>query len=144
MALIKKPRLNEFKELAETCKGNVGKMSKALGVYRSTIYMWCKKDARYQEVIDEFRGRLLDECLQVARAVSIGIPKLKEGKIVGWTERPDTYMLKYLISTLGRKEGFGDSLDVTTKGESIKPDPIVVEVIDNRDKIDIPSEEDNG
>lgn len=111
-------------------------MATALGVYRSTIYKWCADNPEYQAVIDEYRGRLLDECLRSARAVSIGIPKTKDGKIVGWIERPDGYMLRYLISTLGRREGFGEAIDLTSKGESIKPDPVVIEVIDSRDKID--------
>lgn len=139
----RRPGLKEFKELAEGCKGNVGRMAKTLGVYRQTIYKWCKADERYQDVIEEYRGRLLDECLQSARAVSVGIPKLKNGVIIGWIERPDVYMLKYLISTLGRKEGFGESLDLTSKGESIKPDPVVVEVIDNRDRVDRPEDKDD-
>ena len=49
-------------------------------------------------------------------------------------------MLRYFISTLGRKEGYGESIDITSKGESIKPDPIVVEVIDSRDKVAAPEE----
>ena len=131
----KKPSIDKFRELAETCGGTIGKMATALGVYRSTIYRWCADSPEYQEVIDEYRGRLLDECLRSARAVSIGIPKTKDGKIVGWIERPDGYMLRYLISTLGRREGFGEAIDLTSKGESIKPEPIMIEVIDNRDKI---------
>lgn len=137
----KRPSIAKFRELAETCGGTLGKMATALGVYRSTIYKWCADNPEYQAVIDEYRGRLLDECLRSARAVSIGIPKTKDGKIVGWIERPDGYMLRYLISTLGRKEGFGEAIDLTSKGESIKPDPVVIEVIDSRDKIETAEEE---
>ena len=134
---MKKPPLNKFKEIAEACGGTIGKMATTLGVYRSTVYKWCSSNPEYQAVIDEYRGRLLDECLRSARAVSVGIPKLDEkNHIIGWIERPDGYMLRYLISTLGRKEGFGEAMDVTSKGESIKPDPVVIEVIDSRDKVD--------
>lgn len=34
-----------------------------------------------------------------------------------------------------------ESIDVTSKGESIKPDPVIVEVIDSRDKVAPPQEE---
>ena len=27
---------------------------------------------------------------------------------MGWRERPDGYMIRYLLSTLGRNEGFGE------------------------------------
>lgn len=27
---------------------------------------------------------------------------------MGWRERPDGYMIRYLLSTLGKSEGFGE------------------------------------
>ena len=132
----KKPSIKKFKEVAETCGGTIGRMAATMGVYRSTIYKWCADDPEYQAVIDEYRGKMLDECLRSARAVSVGIPKMKNGKFVGWIEKPDGYMLRYLIGTLGRKEGFGESVDITSKGESIKPDPVVIEVIDRREQVE--------
>ncbi len=139
---MKKPPLKKFKEIAEACGGTIGKIATTLGVYRSTIYKWCSSNPEYQAVIDEYRGRLLDECLRSARAVSVGIPKLDEkNHIIGWIEKPDGYMLRYLISTLGRKEGFGEAIDLTSKGESIKPDPVVIEVIDRREQIDTGDDE---
>ena len=39
----------------------------------------------------------------------MGIPEKDEsGNFVGWRERPDGYMIRYLLSTLGRNEGFGE------------------------------------
>jgi len=140
--MAKKPSLKKFKEVAEACGGTVGKMATALGVYRQTVYKWCAAEPEFQAIIDEYRGKLLDECLRSARVVSIGIPKLNEkNQIVGWIEKPDGYMLRYLISTLGRKEGFGEAIDVTTKGDSIKPDPITIEVIDKREQIASPEDD---
>lgn len=139
---MKRPSLKKFKEVAEACGGTVGKMATALGVYRQTVYKWCAAEPEFQAIIDEYRGKLLDECLKSARVVSIGIPKLDEKKrIIGWIEKPDGYMLRYLISTLGRKEGFGEAIDVTTKGDSIKPDPITIEVIDKREQIASPEDD---
>lgn len=137
----KKPTLKKFKEVAAVCKGVVGAMSRALMCSRTQLYKWIKDDPKFKEVLDEYRGELLDECLRSARILCAGIPKLEGKKIVGWIERPDTQMIKYFISTLGREEGFGESIDITSKGESIKPDPIVIEVIDSRDKVVKSSEE---
>ena len=142
MAKYKRPTLEKFTEVVETCRGVISKVAEVFMVNRSTIYEWCK-NPRYQAIIDNTKGRLLDECLRSARILAIGIPKDEHDIRKGWKERPDASMLKYLISTLGRREGFGEQIDVTSKGESIKPDPIVVEVIDNRDKID-QGEEDDG
>lgn len=139
---IKRPGLKQFRETAETCGGVVSRIALALGVARKTIYEWCDKNAEYQAVLDEYKGKLLDECLKVARLTAIGIPKLdSNNKVIGWKEKPDGNMLRYFISTLGRKEGYGESIDVTSRGESIKPDPVVIEVIDRRDQIVKPHEE---
>ena len=131
----KKPTLEVFKETAETCRGVIGKIAEALGVDRTTVYGWCKADEAFGAVIDNAKGKLLDECLRSARLLAIGIPKDTKDMSKGWKEKPDASMLKYLISTLGRREGYGESLDITSKGESIKPDPVVVEVIDKRDQV---------
>lgn len=131
-----KPSLAKFAEVVEVCRGVISKIAEALQVDRTTIYNWCNKDPRYQAVIDNHKGKFLDECLKSGRILALGIPKLDAKKqVIGWKERPDGQMLRYFISTLGRREGFGEQIDVTSKGESIKPDPIVVEVIDNREKV---------
>lgn len=52
--------------------------------------------------------RKVDDCIDRAYQVAMGIPEIKDKKIVGWVERPDGNMLRYLLSTLGRKEGFGE------------------------------------
>ena len=44
---------------------------------------------------------------------------VEDGKIVGWTEKPDGNMLRYLLGHLGKNEGFGDSIDVTTNGKDV-------------------------
>ena len=139
----KRPTLKQFADVAEACKGQVSKMAKALGVSRKTLWQWTKKYESYAEIMDEYQGRFLDECLKSGRILALGIPKLDSKKqVVGWKERPDGQMLRYFISTLGRKEGYGESIDITSKGESIKPDPIVIEVIDNRDKVANEQEDD--
>ncbi len=135
----KKPTLKKFTEACEACRGVKMKIAKAFGVARITIDDWCKTDPEFARAVDEYKGQLLDECLNSARALAIGIPELNARKqIVGWKEKPDSYMLRYLISTLGRREGFGDSLDVTSNGETIKQEPIRIEVIDRRDKVQQP------
>lgn len=55
--------------------------------------------------------RKVDDCIDRAYQVAMGIPDIKDKKIVGWIERPDGNMLRYLLSTLGRKEGFGENFD---------------------------------
>ena len=140
----RKPSLKDFEAAAKATRGTVGKISEAFGVTRRTVINWCNKDQKFRDAIEEWRGALLDECIKSARALAIGIPKLDSNKkIIGWKERPDSLMLRYLLGTLGRNEGFGENIDITSKGESIKPDPVVVEVIDRREQV-AKNEEDEG
>ena len=131
----KKPRLADFEVAANKYRGNKLHIAKAFDVTRKTVQNWCNKDPRFEEAIQDGRGLLLDECLNSAYIMARGIPKDPKDMSKGWKERPDGFMLRYLIGTLGRSEGFGESIDVTSKGESIKPDPVVVEVIDRREQV---------
>ena len=136
----KNPTFEVFEQAAVAAKGVVSKIADALGVDRRTIYYWCEKDKRFEAIIENYKGKFLDECLRSGRILALGIPKDKDNLKKGWIQPPDGQMLRYFISTLGRKEGYGESIDITSKGESIKPDPIVVEVIDSRDKVAAPEE----
>lgn len=135
-----KPTLKRFTEVAKKCNGNISSMASALAVYRSTIYNWLEDDKHFKTIIEEYRGRLFDKCLETAELLANGVPTIKMTKsgpqFTGWKVLPDASMLRYLLSTLGRKEGFGEAIDVTSNGHSIKPDPITIEVIDKREQIE--------
>lgn len=132
----RKPSLEEFTRAAEATRGFVGKIAEAFKVNRRTVLNWCNKDKRFQDAVDEWRGRMLDDCIRTAHALANGIPEIKDGKRVGWIERPDSYMLRYLIGKYGANEGFGETLDITSKGESIKAEPVTIEVIDKREQVE--------
>ena len=138
----KKPSLKKFREVVAACKGFRGEVAKALNVNRLTVNNWCKDDPEFQSCFAEFNGKLLDECLKSARQLAIGIPKTKKenGKqvLTGWVEKPDGQMLRYLIGKLGKDEGFAESLDITSNGETINAaaaTPVVVEIIDRREHV---------
>lgn len=144
----KKPSLKKFREVVDACKGARGEVSKALGVNRLTVNKWCKADPDFQACFAEYNGKLLDECLKSARLLALGIPNTKkvDGKnvVTGWKERPDGQMLRYLIGKLGRDEGFAETLDITSNGETISApvaQPVVVEIIDRREQVRTPDEE---
>ena len=144
----KKPTLKKFKEAVEACKGTRGEVAKVLNVSRVCLNKWCKEDPEFASCFAEYNGKLLDDCLKSARQLAIGIPKTKKvnGRtvITGWAERPDGQMLRYLIGKLGREEGFAETLDITSNGESIAPiaaPPVVVEIIDRREHVRKPEDE---
>ena len=119
---MKKPKIEVFTEVCAKARGNKTRIADALGVTRWTVHHWINNDPRFQRVVEEQQGRLFDRLVQSAEALAQGVPKIDaDGRRVGWIEAPDTKVLTYLIGKLGAKEGFGDSIDITTKGESIRP-----------------------
>lgn len=105
----KKPSAEEFREVVRMKGGNVSKVAEVFKASRTAVYNWIREDEDFKEALDDERGSLFDSCLVSARLLAIGIPAVDDnGQFAGWVERPDPNMLRYLISTLGRKEGFGD------------------------------------
>lgn len=108
----KKPDILKFREILHKTGGNLSKVAATFRVTRKTIYDWAKADELFKDAISDERGSLVDECLVSARILALGIPEKDEkGNFIGWRERPDGYMIRYLLSTLGRKEGFEETQD---------------------------------
>ena len=114
-----KPDLQTFREAVIKYNGNLSKVAEAFGVWRSALYVWMRDDEQFQAVVDDARMKMFDRCLATAEVVANGIPDIQNGKVVGWVEKPDGNMLRYLLGTLGKKEGFGESIDITTNGKDI-------------------------
>lgn len=121
----KKPSLDTFRDLVQKMGGNLTKVAKALKCSRSSVNNWVSSDPEFKTVVQDERSSLFDECLAVSRVVALGVPSYRDENYVdengemktrrimdGWVERPDVGMLKYLMTTLGRKEeGFKDAVD---------------------------------
>lgn len=112
--MAKKPNIEDFSKILRKSGGNLTKVAATFKVARKTIYQWAKEDTEFKDAISDERGSLVDECLVSARVLALGIPeKDKDGNFVGWRERPDGYMIRYLLSTLGKNEGFGEESEDT-------------------------------
>lgn len=117
-----KPDIKKFREAADACHGNYSKIASAFGVTRHTVYNWCKEDPDFQEIINDFKMRLFDHALEAARALTVGVPKVsKDGRLIGWIERPDGNMVRYILSTLGKNEGFTERKELTGDGQPLFP-----------------------
>ena len=131
-----KPKLKRFQEIASKLDGNISKIADALGVSRGAVYRWIEADNSFKETIEESRGRVLDELVETAKLFAKGVPHFSDsGEFAGWQVQPDGQTLRYLLGTLGKKEGFGESVDITSKGESLKPETIEIEIIDRREQV---------
>lgn len=129
-----RPSIKKFTEIVNKCGGNLTKVAESFKTSRTEVYRWIKAEPSIKAVVDDARMRLFDECLATARVVSLGIPDIQNGKIVGWIERPDSGMLRYLMGCLGKYEGFGENIDVTSNGEKVN-EPIIVQVIDSKSEV---------
>lgn len=119
--MSKMPNIKKFREVLRKTGGNISKVAVTFKVSRKAVYDWAKHYPEYRDAISDERGSLVDECLISARVLALGIPdKDDKGNFIGWKERPDGYMLRYLLSTLGRNEGFGDD---QSKDDSIPVNP---------------------
>lgn len=117
---MRKPTISKFREVLRKTGGNITKAAAAFKVNRGTIYNWTKEDEAFMQALKDERGLLVDECIASARILALGIPERDDkGNFTGWLERPDGNMLRYLLSTLGKDEGFVESMDITTNGKEI-------------------------
>ena len=103
--------------------GNVTLVAKAFNVQRHVIYNWMNDNPEYKAVLEDARGSFLDEALTSARILVRGIPDMvkdEDGKSrqVGWITPPDSGMVRYVLGTLGRKEGFGERIEVAANIQS--------------------------
>lgn len=91
---------------------------------------------QFAAAIKDSRKQILDQFFTTAELVALGIPDIDPdtNKVVGWIEKPDGQMLRYFLSTLGREEGFGENLDITTNGKDIVP-AVQIEIIDKRSDV---------
>lgn len=129
-----KPEREAFEEAVQKYRGCISKVARAFKVSRQTIMNWCSIDEEFKQVVQDARMRLFDDCLLSGEMLALGVPiKDEQGKFIGWEKAPDGQMLRYFISILGRKEGFGDTLETALDKplESAIPKRIDVNIVYN-------------
>ncbi len=132
-----RPKIDEFRKASEKTGGNLSQIAKVFKVTRGTVYNWINDDptGEFKQVVDDARGTMFDNCLSTAHIVALGIPhRDKDGRIVSWEAPPDGNMLRYLLSTLGKKEGFGEEITVNHKGGEISPKMWVLKELEQSKK----------
>jgi len=122
---MKKPTIQEFERVVILKGANLSEVARSLGVRRETVWRWIKEDDAFEAIVRDSRKRLFDGILQNSVLLALGVPIYEyaydndgnpkidaEGKHIkrfaGWQERPDGKMAKWLMSKLGKEEGFGD------------------------------------
>ena len=128
---MRKPNFDEFEDAIRKTGGNLTQTAGILGVTRQTIHNWIREDEMFKAAVKDSRMKLFDQCLDAARIIALGIPHIDPatGHIIGWKEKPDGQMLRYMLSTPGREEGFGESVNVNLEN----PMPTVINIVRDPD-----------
>lgn len=113
--------------------GNLTQTAAMFSVTRQTVHRWIREHEEFKNAVTDSRKKFFDQCLDAARIIALGVPQIdpSTGQIMGWKERPDGQMLRYLLSTLGRDEGFGESMNVNLEN----PLPTVINIVRDPDTV---------
>lgn len=87
-------------------RGVVTPACRECGIARDTYYGWLERYEGYAKLVREVKDIAHDF------VESIMFQRIEEGSDA---------LIKYYLSTQARDRGYGESVDVTTKGETIKP-----------------------
>lgn len=98
--MSKKPSKKKLLELIKFHCGIVVDIAKAIKVPRQTVHRWIAKDPELKQAIETGRDELID----LAKS---GLKK----NIIDGNERS----IIYLLGTLGRKQGFGNVIQVQNR-----------------------------
>lgn len=111
----KKPDINQLEKVLKATGGNISEAARAMGVSRKILRRWCNDDEEFADALYEARMNTFDKAFSTAQALAFGVPIMEKGKFVGWQEHPDPQMVRYLLATLGRDEGFSEEVTVNHK-----------------------------
>lgn len=86
-------------------RGNMAAAGRDLGVTRQAVRDHVEKDPELRALVDEMNETRVDRAEQ----------KLDEA-----VEAGEPWAIPFMLRTLGRKRGYGDSMDVTSGGQPIR------------------------
>jgi transposase-like protein len=144
---VKKPDNELIIKLLHTKQGNLSEVAKALGVSRRSIEKWLEKNKELREAREDANDAFVDFAESQAYLLAKGIPKYKtntegeleldenrEPELVGWEEKPDAGIIKFILSTKGKGRGYVTESKIEHSGE-IKTNlvPFVLQVLTKDD-----------
>ena len=100
--------------------GIVSTIATRLGVTWNTARAWIDADPITAQAYQDEENRVLD---------------VAEGTIIKSIQEGDTQDAKWLLSRKGKRRGYGDSTDITSGNEPLKP-PQIIEIIKTYEKTD--------
>lgn len=102
------PSPPKFAKLWKECGGSKTKLIKKLKISFTTLQSWIAQDPRLQDVMDAIDLEKCEQAEMAAWILALGGVKTKD-KFEGWSRYPDSYMLRWLLNTKGRRFGYGEN-----------------------------------
>ena len=107
---------SKFLKLCSSFNFNIGNTCAAVGVHRNTYYDWRASDPDFDAACESFRQFYVDvaeECLYKA---------IKQGNVQA---------AMYVTKMLGRRRGYQETVDITTAGQPVVFNLVVVRPEEN-------------
>jgi predicted transcriptional regulator len=119
-----KPKIQIFKEVCKAKGGSISLIAESLNVSRRTIERWIEKDEKFKECYTDVKESLIDIAETNMIRLIQGKPKIENNVFIKWIERPDSMLIKYMLSTKGKHRGYIERQEVTGKdGKDLIPKP---------------------
>lgn len=99
------------------CRGIVGCASKKVGVSRQSFNYWMRNDEDFARQVEEIQEEQID---------------FVENQLLKGVEKGNDKLIQFYLRTKGKKRGYGESQDITTKGEAISQPIINISVVNPR------------
>lgn len=96
---------------------HIGKTAKDVGVHRNTILHWRKMDEDFRKAYVSCLEEKIDDSEERLYLLAQGIPKIKNGKLVGWIEKPHVRALEIQLKAQAKDRGYGDSIVIDDQRE---------------------------
>jgi len=125
--MAKKPSLTKFKNAVEKYGGCKVDIAKAFKTSRQTVHNWCVNDPEFKEEIDKGNDVLLD---------------LAKSSLKYHLEKRDVKVTTYTLDRLGRREGFGNFIQIQDKSkideqlDGMSDEQIMIEIQESRKRIE--------
>lgn len=108
---------------------DVSRACKAYNITRQTFYNWYNdtEDKDFKNAIDDARDEIKDFAESQLLTLMKGIPKLDaDGRIIGWTARPDTACIIFFNKTKNKDRGYDERNIIKREGDW--PSDITIQV----------------
>ena len=91
---------------------HIGKVLEVVGISRMTLHKWRRDNEEFNREWEDAFELDIDDAEEKMSLLRRGIPKIENGKFVGWIERPHFKALAMFLQSKAKHRGWGNSIEV--------------------------------